>query len=145
MRYILLLFCLMLLRPPRATRTDTLFPYTTLFRSTVAGARASAVAAPAAAARARFALAEALAEIEAPADLRVGRALEIDRALIDREQGPVVVADDAVGKGRLDLRGQQRKIVRRVVALIAVVIDRSEEHTSELQSLMRISYPVFCL
>src|SRR3546814_10891463 len=75
----------MIRRPPRSTRTDTLFPYTTLFRSVAAG--------------------------------RVGRRrfLEdfLDRALR--------------GLGQL---------IRQ---------ERSEEHTSELQSLMRISYAVFCL
>src|SRR3546814_3553556 len=73
----------MIRRPPRSTRTDTLFPYTTLFRS------------------------------------RVPR--------------PPVLPDEQVQ----DLRGRFRLGRRRPV--------RSEEHTSELQSLMRISYAVFCL
>src|SRR3546814_2417276 len=72
----------MIRRPPRSTRTDTLFPYTTLFRS-LAPARG--------------------AEREAP----------------------------AAPAPRLRLADQRA--------------DRSEEHTSELQSLMRISYAVFCL
>src|SRR3546814_4518751 len=98
--------------PPRSTRTDTLFPYTTLFRS--------------------------------------------------REPG------DAVEGERLDLAaGQawtQPQLVRRAHDALAVEVQirghplegagaveddrrqpRSEEHTSELQSLMRISYAVFCL
>src|SRR3546814_1001845 len=74
----------MIRRPPRSTRTDTLFPYTTLFRSN-----------PPRAARDR--------------DRRAGR----------------------VGAG-----GHPRRLAPR---------HRSEEHTSELQSLMRISYAVFCL
>src|SRR3546814_4100761 len=87
----------MIRRPPRSTRTDTLFPYTTLFRS---HRRAAAVA--------RHELQE-----------RDGGA----RAW--RRQGR-----GAGGQaGRYDQRGA----------------DRSEEHTSELQSLMRISYAVFCL
>src|SRR3546814_8845031 len=77
-------------RPPRSTRTDTLFPYTTLFRSHLA------VAAPGRAHR-------ALIDMLGMGLQRIGAA-----------QGP---------------RGQRR----------------SEEHTSELQSLMRISYAVFCL
>src|SRR3546814_4920970 len=76
-------FFLMIRRPPRSTRTDTLFPYTTLFRSagTVLG-----------------------------------------------------MAGDALVR-------EERRGVRRGELLDA----RSEEHTSELQSLMRISYAVFCL
>src|SRR3546814_3508938 len=73
-------FFLMIRPPPRTTRTDTLFPYTTLFRSTLAGLMAEKLS---------------------------GRPLE-------------------AGQG-VTLKG------------------RSEEHTSELQSLMRISYAVFCL
>src|SRR3546814_1211739 len=81
----------MIRRPPRSTRTDTLFPYTTLFRS--------------------------------PAQLEQGLAAQ------KRAQ------EQSVGLQRpadLDQRPGQ-------------VVDRSEEHTSELQSLMRISYAVFCL
>src|SRR3546814_8598606 len=80
-------FFLMIRRPPRSTRTDTLFPYTTLFRSSRMGAALFK----------RFRL-----------------ECHIERGLPDR---------------RL-LHRQAR---------------RSEEHTSELQSLMRISYAVFCL
>src|SRR3546814_3271665 len=76
------IFFLMIRRPPRSTRTDTLFPYTTLFRS------------------AHF--------------------------LLD---GQMAVVDDY-----LEIRPDAEERLRR-----------SEEHTSELQSLMRISYAVFCL
>src|SRR3546814_8606565 len=86
----------MIRRPPRSTRTDTLFPYTTLFRS---------------------------------------------------HQAVVSAACDRI---RDDLAG--RDGVRSVVVAHAFVAgaepsdyERSEEHTSELQSLMRISYAVFCL
>src|SRR3546814_11978326 len=82
-----LFFVLMIRRPPRSTRTDTLFPYTTLFRS----------------AAARF-YAETFPDSAVSA---------VHRAPSDYPSGK---------KG-----------------------DRSEEHTSELQSLMRISYAVFCL
>src|SRR3546814_2184909 len=74
---VLFFFFLMIRRPPRSTRTDTLFPYTTLFRSTV---------------------------LSLP-----------------------------FGKGE----GRAEGLVQPT--------NRSEEHTSELQSLMRISYAVFCL
>src|SRR3546814_3437747 len=80
----------MIRRPPRSTRTDTLFPYTTLFRSVVGG----------------------------PGD-----------ALVD---APVAVEADLGAAFGAEIG------VRRPG-------DRSEEHTSELQSLMRISYAVFCL
>src|SRR3546814_3743771 len=78
----------MIRRPPRSTRTDTLFPYTTLFRSSGRTAHVARPGAP-------------IARKSAPAHH-------------DGATGP----DDA---------------------------SRSEEHTSELQSLMRISYAVFCL
>src|SRR3546814_1239593 len=77
----------MIRRPPRSTRTDTLFPYTTLFRSV------------------------------RDEDARGGEPHEYDR----------------------ETRADERRDEARRAG------DRSEEHTSELQSLMRISYAVFCL
>src|SRR3546814_5065917 len=87
------IFFLMLRRPPRSTRTDTLFPYTTLFRS----------------------------------------CLLMDQALSPRRlrlRHPQFAAD-----GLLCPRAARPRCARA----------RSEEHTSELHSLMRISYAVFCL
>src|SRR3546814_14482524 len=93
------LFFLMIPRPPRSTRTDTLFPYTTLFRSL-----------------------EGAVEIAAPVQQRIRRAIDlVDDGLVRRAH-----LVDQLGHRRI---GQ----------------DRSEEHTSELQSLMRTSYAVFCL
>src|SRR3546814_5654279 len=89
-------FFLMIRRPPRSTRTDTLFPYTTLFRS---AARVDAV--------------------------RIAPSISFEIAAI--------VA-----------RCRNRKPMQRDQNLLAGRV-RSEEHTSELQSLMRISYAVFCL
>src|SRR3546814_7266273 len=83
-------FFLMIRRPPRSTRTDTLFPYTTLFRSAALGH---------------------------PASKPLGR-----RNGNKRANGRIAVRPYAIEAER-----------------------RSEEHTSELQSLMRISYAVFCL
>src|SRR3546814_11580614 len=100
----------MLRRPPRSTRTDTLFPYTTLFRSVelVLQRRGDAhVAAD---------------QVAVPADSHAD-ALHV--AGTTHRHGPA--AADAV---------------EHVVADHAAA--RSEEHTSELQSLMRISYAVFC-
>src|SRR3546814_9560775 len=92
----------MILRPPRSTRTDTLFPYTTLFRSPPPDPVRSRHSIPRRHAHPRRGLAEPVA---------VG-------VLADR---PQQIADTRLGRRR------------------------SEEHTSELQSLMRISYAVFCL
>src|SRR3546814_8962895 len=96
-------------RPPRSTRTDTLFPYTTLFRS---GARQL---------RGRRSAAEAQGAERAQ---RHGRA--------DRDR-----------RGRREHRRHRARQGRRCA--LGRPFRRSEEHTSELQSLMRISYAVFCL
>src|SRR3546814_7519536 len=101
-------FFLMIRRPPRSTRTDPLFPDTTLFRSrlqSVPDARDGA------------------------AGDRPDRHLPVDRT---------VRAGDAPGADPGDG-------VPRDSAMVAGRRVRSEEHTSELQSLMRISYAVFCL
>src|SRR3546814_15898995 len=97
-------FFLMLRRPPRSTRTDTLFPYTTLFRSSKGSALAETIC------------------LE-------GRLLhpEIGGARASWDAALALVADTFA----------------RTVA--AHGPDRSEEHTSELQSLMRSSYAVFSL
>src|SRR3546814_4991683 len=96
----------MIRRPPRSTRTDTLFPYTTLFRSRLQPAHAV--------------FAHQLgAELGADGALRVG---------------------DVVGELHL-----LAELEHRLGVLDDLGIQRSEEHTSELQSLMRISYAVFCL
>src|SRR3546814_6115768 len=92
-------FFLMIRRPPRSTRTDTLFPYTTLFRS----------------------LDQCYAD-----------------ALFERRE-----------RSAHRLQGSPQMAGRSLVVAVAGVDPlgafRSEEHTSELQSLMRISYAVFCL
>src|SRR3546814_1426254 len=103
----------MLLRPPRSTRTDTLFPYTTLFRS-------------------QPHLWEGLEFIV----LAVGVFAfgEIIQTLTSGEtQHQDVIPADHLMPSRRDFRRMTPSIMR------------SEEHTSELQSLMRISYAVFCL
>src|SRR3546814_9519978 len=87
----------MIRRPPRSTRTDTLFPYTTLFRSD----------------------ADPVAGAEPP-----GRAGE--QGPLPADEVDVLQVDDVLAEPL----GRE---------------PRSEEHTSELQSLMRISYAVFCL
>src|SRR3546814_6929415 len=94
--------------PPRSTRTDTLFPYTTLFRSTV-------------------------------------------NPIVQNRLVPVFV-DVELDTSNIDTRGLEDAISDRTRAVFCAHtlgnpfdLDRSEEHTPELQSLMRISYAVFCL
>src|SRR3546814_3448195 len=104
----------MIRRPPRSTRTDTLFPYTTLFRSRGERPREKAL----------FDLAQ---DAGAPHPVRttVGR----DRLSGDRRQ----------------CRGLLSRARLHPPPLADGAGPRSEEHTSELQLLMRISYAVFCL
>src|SRR3546814_5460225 len=105
----------MIRRPPRSTRTDTLFPYTTLFRS------------------------------------QAGRKL-VDEFFREHRRskraGRIIPADDLVdGPGNHE--GCEFDIALRDRSVFFTqdkqFTNRSEEHTSEVQSLMRISYAVFCL
>src|SRR3546814_1783285 len=107
----------MIRRPPRSTRTDTLFPYTTLFRSLVIDAERVPAHAP-------IGLPLQLAVAAGHGNLDLRPVL----VLIDDGAGLGVVGDDRHLQHPPGLRAE-----------------RSEEHTSELQSLMRISYAVFCL
>src|SRR3546814_5603717 len=110
----------MIRRPPRSTRTDTLFPYTTLFRSHVLGRLGFEVVHVESTQRrdaSRWGDPTFYAELRAGAEVRT-----IDLTAPD---GPGELSD--------------------LVASADIVIERSEEHTSELQSLMRNSYAVFCL
>src|SRR3546814_3395218 len=126
----LIFFFLMLRRPPRSTRTCTLFPYTTLFRS------ALAVVAEGADRDGAF-LGLALADDEQIGDF--GEAVFAD-LVVDLLVPEVAFGADA-------RRGELRHRILRII--VGVADDRrdhrSEEHTSELQSLMRTSYAVFCL
>src|SRR3546814_5169994 len=100
----------MIRRPPRSTRTDTLFPYTTLFRS----------------ARKWVALRRSSVE---PGNQNFSGWLS---SYTPMTTGPVMEPPRADGPGH-------------GVPSVRTSLGRSEEHTSELQSLMRISYAVFCL
>src|SRR3546814_8368873 len=105
-------FFLMIRRPPRSTRTDTLFPYTTLFRS--AGGIEN-----------HLPLLRARGDLSRFGNRRLGSS----------------PGQRAVGRRpRADVRNRSFRH-----ALEEHRDQRSEEHTSELQSLMRISYAVFCL
>src|SRR3546814_2719257 len=100
----------MIRRPPISTRTDTLFPYTTLFRS--------------------------------------GRD-DVGLPQISEEQAHRRIQQAVKGQQRARRQSDER--IRHVARMVRSArskmpdTDRSEEHTSELQSLMRISYAVFCL
>src|SRR3546814_16480583 len=98
-----ILFFLMIRRPPRSTRTDTLFPYTTLFRSL-------------------FVASVLRRRTRRSAEGSAGHALRPQQH-----------------------RGRDQRHHPRSGQGFERIWDRSEEHTSELQSLMRISYAVFCL
>src|SRR3546814_2249055 len=135
----LFFFFLRIRRPPRSTRTDTRFPYTTLFRShqraAQGGTRQRAVRAP---------LDETLGKVEHQDGLLGHRGELRHQALEARYQ-----------QRRRDYGGNQEKADRGEEADEAFqqeennqrhrAISRSEAHTSELQSLMRSSYAVFCL
>src|SRR3546814_8115859 len=113
----------MIRRPPRSTRTDTLFPYTTLFRSFVRNLR---VTAPDEEAQAR--VTEVLAAVDdaiAQTEALIAKTQQIKAGLMHDLFTRGVTAD-----------GQLRPPREQA---------RSEEHTSELQSLMRLSYAVLCL
>src|SRR3546814_2611645 len=99
----------MIRRPPRSTRTDTLFPYTTLFRS------------------------------------RTGPGAGIDAGVGVRTAGGAAERRALQERTRPGGRGAYRRMDEELRLQCAGPGERSEEHTSELQSLMRISYAVFCL
>src|SRR3546814_4011978 len=127
---IVVVFFLMIRRPPRSTRTDTLFPYTTLFRSR----------------RGPFFLSAPRTEERCFDKLSTngGKNFAWCKAPSRRQatgQGRAALVEGAHGRGQASSRLARRD--RRRVR--AALYGRSEEHTSELQSLMRISYAVFCL
>src|SRR3546814_1480158 len=96
----------MIRRPPRSTRTDTLFPYTTLFRS--------------------------VKNVHTPTD----RHVRVRRRVMPASEFRLMCDPTSVAV----------PLHRRVLSIDHQSLHRrSEEHTSELQSLMRISYAVFCL
>src|SRR3546814_9029655 len=118
-------------RPPRATRTDTLFPYPTLFRSR--GLRGAAGGGPAEPVVARAPHQRAIAAPLRPRFAGVGAGELGQRAGRQVAHEDVAVAHE----------GHARAL--RADHLLFAVDARSEEHTSELQSLMRTSYAVFLL
>src|SRR3546814_5578931 len=123
-------FFLMIPRPPRSTLTDTLFPYTTLFRSaacTYAGNACSAHTEVA-----RRPAARGSCKLQAGLHKKRG-------ARSNRLRDPLSLPPPAQACVRHDDRSPQGSVPTEHRHFL-----RSEEHTSELQSLMRISYAVFC-
>src|SRR3546814_1607256 len=116
----------MIRRPPRSTLPDTLLPYTTRFRSGAAGVDVERRVAGG------HAVADALVGRELAAALQ--RLDQVPLTAMGLAQHPLLHGAIQLGLGLLEHRRG-----------LGVHDDRSEEHTSELQSLMRISYAVFCL
>src|SRR3546814_5136992 len=108
----------MIRRPPRSTRTDTLFPYTTLFRSGTP---------------------DEIAKVAKDFAVYYEKAGEDEHYLVNHSRSPYLMGPD--GKPLAILSTDQPGTDADEGSPEA----RSEEHTSELQSLMRISYAVFCL
>src|SRR3546814_3826851 len=110
MHFVDVVFFLMIRRPPRSTRTDTLFPYTTLFRS------------------------------------YGGHAMAAGMTIAESDYETFAAAYDAICAELLDADALARIVhTDGELANDELGLARSEEHTSELQSLMRLSYAVFCL
>src|SRR3546814_1562667 len=129
----------MIRRPPRSTRTDTLFPYTRLFRSH-AGPRTM--------------IESVTGGSHGTVDIGLGRLRDCQEDLfgggiydvdLGRGRGRYPFATDEEFIGMLDAFDTGHPNSPYISKLKAIDPKRSEEHTSELQSLMRISYAVFCL
>src|SRR3546814_8022528 len=137
----------MIWRPPRSTRTDTLFPYTTLFRSHECNRREHARVEPADILaderRQQHRDDTARRRHEAgPGGVVTEPGLHPQRLQHDRAEEHRITEAEHQRANREVAVLEQRQIDDRM--LFAELPDRSEEHTSELQSLMRISYAVFC-
>src|SRR3546814_2349721 len=134
----------MLRRPPRSTRTDTLFPYTTLFRSSVATGCAEGLARLC---TGSFVIATA-SEASGKPSSRAARASGVAgwfRYACNDESGHRFSPSPRVrGEGRGEGWRCGGKCKARAVVDLLSSAHRSEEHTSELKSLMPISYAVFC-
>src|SRR3546814_3087857 len=122
----------MIRRPPRSTRTDTLFPYTTLFRSIVRVVIAEGPRFPKLARTFYLAGPQVMTAMVAEQLANAAASGEVDLGEIGRETAASLFNNLVRGEPQLQ-------------CLTHPDAARSEEHTSELQSLMRISYAVFCL
>src|SRR3546814_3651515 len=156
-----MLFFLMIRRPPRSTRTDTLFPYTTLFRSDIGSEEILTD---------RLVIGDRRVTVELGGDRRLARVtVHRDNIWLDRfqrrqgcnshnassRQGASNASDDP--RQLFGALGRRKLVTFPACSLFKIGFQlvlwntnchrntRSEEHTSELQSIMSISYAVFCL
>src|SRR3546814_9139143 len=161
----------MIRRPPRSTRTDTLVPYPTLFRSAEGQITLPSVSVPTPTLARLAAIALPVPALE-PHGLRSStyglrvwppRALQPDAECVERKLAhslrlvlPRITAPaarrrattNASSLGRLSANASEpAELIIGVASILSLsnTATRSEEHTSELQSLMRNSYAVFCL
>src|SRR3546814_9528520 len=137
----------MIRRPPRSTRTDTLFPYTTLFRSP-----------PDLETRVAILLAKAdQNKVALPKEVALfvaqrvrSNVRELEGALLrlsasSRLRGEAMTVEFGRATLKDMLAAYERMVtIDNITRTVAAYYNRSEEQTSELQSLMRISYSVFC-
>src|SRR3546814_1647318 len=119
--FFILFFFLMIRRPPRSTRTDTLFPYTTLFRS------GGGIYNPAQVMRS-----SEVVPFTEKIDKKLAHIVKKTFVEMSIEEMQFLIRQTMPDQARSERVWNQTAV-------------RSEEHTSELQSLMRISYAVFCL
>src|SRR3546814_5394197 len=123
----------MIRRPPRSTRTDTLFPYTTLFRSPAPLGTSNKMSAPYQAVKARDGY------------LVMGATNQkLWTKLCQLLQRPDLIDHPEYGTIPLRLKNLEA-LIEELERAFAQRDSRSEEHTSELKYLMRHSYDVFCL
>src|SRR3546814_4902948 len=126
----------MIRRPPRSTRTDTLFPYTTLFRSTQLGTGPTYTTGPLTTTTTYY-----VAARNTTTGCESATRASVTVTIVGTVPGECLVAN-------AQTIGNRAICVFCSVENAPYAVDgdlRSEEHTSELQSLMRISYAVFCL
>src|SRR3546814_7370113 len=143
----------MIRRPPRSTRTDTLFPYTTLFRSE-AGASESLAADLVTEDTSRFASASiGMSRSSSTLCAAQGREMHESEPASAHMSSRVPLASSAMlersprnsSRYRCNCQRRTHEAFFGSACAISWTLSRSEEHTTELQSLMRISYDVFCL
>src|SRR3546814_7859813 len=119
----------MIRRPPRSTRTDTFFPYKTLFRSC------------------RLALSHMVCSEDSHVSVE---RMEVLSGVLPRRNWSAEIKERIVSETlaqgvTVTEVARRHEVDRSLVYRWRRELGRSEEHTSELQSLMRISYAVFCL
>src|SRR3546814_8669812 len=129
----------MIRRPPRSTRTDTLFPYTTLFRSLLAWAHTSLRT-------------QVRSQVMSPRTLTISRLaasadVHVETVRYYQRRGLLHVPERPARGVRCYGAGDVSRLrfIRRAQAIGFSLAERSEEHTSDLQSLMSTSNAVLCM